>query len=167
MESSVLLLSSRFHSRRCGICWPGCPPCPTGPAGYDLMVIWSPQRQPPPSFSSSFLTFLSPSQPPFFSRTLSLRCLVWCDQNSHGDVISVSQQVGASASSWVGVSVSWQAGKQFFHVTTAKAITSVFHWAGLSLCQHILIWLSLCKTDIAVIFKAFYSTCVLLASAFF
>lgn len=131
MESSVLLLSSRFYSRRCRICWPGCPPCPGGPAGCDLMVIWSSHRlhRSPPPFSL-FSVFLCPetSHPLLLPE---LWCIVWCDQNSHDDVISMSQQVGAAASSWVGVLSSWLAGKQF-HVTVAKAITSVSLSSGLA-----------------------------------
>lgn len=117
---TIVLLSSSCSSRRCGICWPGCPPTPGGPAGYDLMVIWS------PTATATILLLLlllfshfslCPSHP--------LSYLPLLDQNSHDDVISMSQQVAAAVCSWVGVLRSSQAGK-LFRVTAAESITSVF-----------------------------------------
>lgn len=77
-QSSVLLLSTRSHSCRCGICWPSCSTCPGGPAGYDLMVIWSPCHH-RPRYSPPFS--LSPTL--FFSTALGLMWPEeswWCHQ---------------------------------------------------------------------------------------
>ena len=113
---------------------------PTAPAAIVLLLL------------SQFSLFFYAYHPLSFSQS-ELWCLVWCNMNSHDDVISVSQQVGAASSSWVGVLPSCQAGRQR-HVTAAKAITSASLWAP-SLCQHILIFTD--KTDGAdIIFKSFY-----------
>lgn len=133
---------SRFYSRRCRICWHCLWPCLNGPPGCDLMVKCT--------YSCLFSGFYSASLPHVLPE---LWCIVWCDQNSHNDVISVSKQVGAVLSSWVGIFCSSKAGKQF-HVTMAKA--HLFQWAAaqpvsapLHLALTIQNWLYCC-------FKHFY-----------